>query len=266
MAVIKKIIKNVLPYYFVEKYRGKRKPSKDWYPVELTENEKRLIDYVFNNNLTLVSWERLLATLMSCKYILDNNLDGDFVECGVWRGGNSIIAKGIFEMYHSNKKVYMYDTFQGMTTPTEEDVELRNGGVTAKQLLAKDKLDKTKNWTPKGNVWAYASIDDVKSNFTRFGLSLDNVEFVQGDVVQTLEKTIPGKISVLRIDTDWYESTKKEMEVLYKQIVTNGVFMVDDYGHWGGSKKAVDEYFEENGRRPFLQYIDYTGRLGIKTR
>jgi hypothetical protein len=54
---------------------------------------------------------------MSCEYVLENNLEGDFVECGVWRGGNSIIATGIFKLYNSNKKVYLYDTFQGMTLP-----------------------------------------------------------------------------------------------------------------------------------------------------
>jgi predicted O-methyltransferase YrrM len=130
-------------------------------------------------------------------------------------------------------------------------------------MLRTDKLDKNEKWS--SNVWAYASIDDVKTNFSNFGLLSTNVKFVEGDVLQTLDQTIPDKISVLRLDTDWYESTKKEMETLYKKIVPHGVIMIDDYGHWGGSKKAVDEYFNENNNRPFLQYIDYTGRLGIKT-
>jgi hypothetical protein len=94
----------------------------------------------------------------------------------------------------------------------------------------------------------------------------ESVVFVKGDILQTLDSEIlPGKISILRLDTDWYESTQKEMGVLYTKIASNGVLMIDDYGYWGGSKKAVDEYFEESGGRPFFQYIDDTGRLAIKT-
>lgn len=114
------------------------------------------------------------------------------------------------------------------------------------------------------NVWCFSSIDDVKANFSNASLLSENIIFVQGDVLQTLEKIAPDKISVLRLDTDWYESTKKEMDILYPRICLDGVLMIDDYGYWKGSKKAVDEYFEKNGSRPFLQYIDDTGRLGIK--
>jgi len=225
------------------------------YPVEFNDEEIKLIKYVLENGLTIVSKERLFATLMSCKYVIKNNIEGDFVECGVWRGGNSIIAAEMFKLYNSRKKVYLYDTFEGMTSSTEIDVSSVTG-LTAKETFDSQKLDK----------WCYASIDDVKNNFSKFGLLSENIIFIQGDVLQTLEQNnIPEKIAVLRLDTDWYESTKKEMEILYPRIVAGGVLMIDDYGHWRGSKKAVDEFFEKNGYRPFLQYIDYTGRLGIKT-
>jgi len=220
---------------------------------ELTPDEKMIIDYVIDNKLTMTSMERLFATLMSCKYVLENDIDGDFVECGVWRGGNSIIATWIFKLYNSNRKVYLYDTFQGMTLPTDLDIELGGKQRTASEIYVPD------------NKWCYASIDDVKDNFSKADLLSKNVEFVQGDVLQTLDKIIPEKISVLRLDTDWYESTKKEMETLYGKISNNGVLMIDDYGHWAGSQKAVDEYFEKNKNRPFLYCIDYTGRLAIKT-
>jgi len=213
--------------------------------------------------LTYISKERLFAALMSCKYVLQNNIDGDFVECGVWKGGNSIIAAGIFNMYNSCKKVYLYDTFQGMTAPTDVDVSLREDGILAREILNAAELDKNKKWTK--NIWCHASTDDVETNFSNLGLLSENVKFVQGDILQTLDVTIPDKISVLRLDTDWYESTKKEMDVLYERIDPNGVLMVDDYGHWAASKKAVDEYFSKNNNRPFIQYIDYTGRLGIKS-
>jgi len=241
------------------------------YPIELTDDEKRIIDYIVDNYLTMVSRERLFATLMSCKYVIANNIEGDFVECGVWRGGNSIIAAYMFKLYNSHKKVYLYDTFDGMTSSTEVDVNLLTG-FTAKETFDSIKLDKNRLHSTSINKWCYASIDDVKNNFSKLGLLSENVIFVQGDVSQTLEQdNIPEKIAVLRLDTDWYESTKKEMEILYPRVTTShtalgggGILMIDDYGHWGGSKKAVDEFFEKNGHRPFLQYIDYTGRLGVK--
>jgi hypothetical protein len=200
----------------------------------------------------MVSRERLFATLMSCKYVLERNIEGDFVECGVWRGGNSIIAAGMFKLYNSHKKVYLYDTFEGMTASTEADVQLATGH-TAKEISESI-----------NGKWCYAPLGDVKTNFSNLGLLSENVIFVQGDVLQTLQQNIPDKISVLRLDTDWYESTKKEMDTLYNKVARGGVLMIDDYGYWGGSKKAVDEYFDKNGNRPFLQYIDNTGRLGIK--
>jgi hypothetical protein len=135
MGIFRKIVKNILPYYMVKSiqvrnFKDRNSKKNTVFPVELAEDEKKLINYVLENNLTLVSNERLFATLMSCKYVLENNLEGDFVECGVWRGGNSIIAAGMFKLYNSNKKVYLYDTFQGMTAPTEADIELRGGGGT----------------------------------------------------------------------------------------------------------------------------------------
>jgi hypothetical protein len=191
---------------------------------------------------------------MACKYAVENNIEGDFVECGVWRGGNSIIAASIFKLYNSNKKVYLYDTFQGMTVPTDTDVNL-HGSQARIEYSNSEKLE------DGGVNWCYASLDDVKTNFLKFGLLSENVVFVKGDVLQTLQsKLIPEKNSVLRLATDWYESTAKEMEILYPKISYGGIFMVDDYGHWAGSKKAVDEYFEKNKNRPFLHYIDYAGR------
>jgi O-methyltransferase len=77
-------------------------------------------------------------------------------------------------------------------------------------------------------------------------------------------QTLPNKICVLRLDTDWYESTKKELEILYPKLSINGCLIIDDYGHWSGAKKATDEYFETHHNRPLLHCIDYTGRAAVK--
>ena len=94
----------------------------------------------------------------------------------------------------------------------------------------------------------------------------NNLVFVKGKVEQTLEdeKNIPKKISLLRLDTDFYESTKKEMEILYPRLQNKGVLIIDDYGHWKGSKKAVDDYFKNDLNFKFFHRIDYASRLYIK--
>ena len=93
---------------------------------------------------------------------------------------------------------------------------------------------------------------------------MNDIYFIKGKVEETLnvKQNIPDKISLLRLDTDWYSSTKKELEVLYEKVSPGGVIIIDDYGHWGGAKKAVDEFFK--GKYVWMHYVDYACRLIIK--
>jgi O-methyltransferase len=88
---------------------------------------------------------------------------------------------------------------------------------------------------------------------------------VPGRVEETLAFDLPDQIALLRLDTDWYESTKVSLEQLYPRLVPGGVLIIDDYGHWQGCRKAVDDYFYKTDQKILLQRIDYTGRIGIKT-
>jgi O-methyltransferase len=228
------------------------------FPVELTTQEKDFFVYVRDNNLSMASDERLFTTMLACKHVVERDIEGDFLECGVWRGGNAVLAAAIFRLYGSKKKVYLFDTFEGMTEPTELDRYAATGRGALQEF--RDHQQESHN------DWCYASIDDVRNSFLKVDLLSDNVIFVKGDVLTTLAEAanIPAHISVLRLDTDWYESTKKELEVLYPLLSVGGALIIDDYGHWAGSKKATDEYFTNCGGRPLLQYTDYTGRAGIK--
>lgn len=258
MRIIKKSIQAIFNGFGLE--IRKKASTEVKMPVELTKEEVEIVNYIKKNNLSMASYERLWATLMACKYSIDQNIEGDFVECGVWRGGNALIAAALFRLYGVNKKVYCFDTFGGMTPPTEKDRHASNNKSALEDFL--------KNQTDTHNEWCYASLEDVKNNFKQFGLLNENVVFVKGDVCKTLdiEENIPKTISVLRLDTDWYESTKKELEVLYPRISIGGPLLIDDYGHWAGSKEATDEYFKKYNNRPFFQYTDYTGRVAIKIR
>ena len=226
------------------------------FPVEIAESDQTIFNYVRSNRLSTSSDERLYATIMACDYVVARGIEGDFVECGVWRGGNSIIAANVFRRAAPTRSVWLFDTFAGMTPPTAADVNFRGESADAK-FRESQKDDH--------NEWCYSPIEEVKSNFKSAGLLGANVHFIKGDVSKTLANYdhLPAKISVLRLDTDWYESTKIELEVLFPKLSKGGILIIDDYGHWGGSRKAVDEYFESNSR-PFLQYIDHTGRVGVK--
>lgn len=256
--MLKKIVQNTLNTFGYEIRRTSKSLIDRSTPVELSDSEREIVHHIMSNGLTMVSYERLWTTVMACKYVVDRDIEGDFVECGVWRGGNALAAAEIFKLYNSKRDVWLFDTFKGMTAPTDLDVRVVDGQTARTQY----EIDQKETH----NEWCYASIDDVRQNFTNRGLE-SNIHFVQGDVCETLNSEpskLPTRISVLRLDTDWYESTKKEFEVLYPKLTVGGCLIIDDYGHWSGSKKATDEYFEKNKNRPFLQYTDYTGRVAVK--
>ena len=104
----------------------------------------------------------------------------------------------------------------------------------------------------------------MRANFEREHLAGDDVVFRQGDVADTLAdaSTLPEKISLLRLDTDWYESTKIELETLYPRLAKRGILIIDDYGQWAGQKQAVDEFFAANS--PLLIPVDFGCRIAIK--
>jgi len=242
-------------------------------PVEFSETEKNIFYFIFENKLTSVSPQRLSATILAAKYVIDNEIEGDFVECGVWRGGNSLAAKMVFEAYGSSKQVYLFDTFTGMAPPT--DADLNHRGEPAKGFWKGGRdLPEGANpniaWRYKNNKlqpWAYASLSDVMHVFHGTIKNNKQVHFQKGRVEETLQdkNNLPKAISALRLDTDFYESTKVEMEILYPMLSLGGVLMIDDYGHWQGAKKAVDEFFKNpNNKRPFFQVTDYTQRTAIK--
>lgn len=228
-------------------------------PVEFTEPDVAVLDFVRTNQLTMVSRERVIATINACKHAVRAGIEGDFVECGVWRGGNAIAAKLTFENYGSDKRVWLFDTFAGMTAPTAIDRD-RSGGMASKYFERFRRDDH--------NAWCYVSLEDVRRNFERAGIGLDGVRFIKGDVAVTLGEAanLPAAISVLRLDTDWYESTKLELETLYPRLTKGGSLLIDDFGCWEGSRKAVEEYIDhlKPGDRPLLHYTDPSGRMGVK--
>jgi O-methyltransferase len=204
---------------------------------------------------TMTSVERMYAVYNSLTYLERNGIDGDIVECGVWRGGTCMLAAlRLQQLGASNRRLMLYDTFAGMPAPTTAD---RAHDDDLLPEWEKQKAD-------DHNEWCYASLEEVRANLYSTGYSRDLITFVQGRVEETIPATLPRSIALLRLDTDWYESTAHELTHLYPRLVANGVIVIDDYGHWRGSRDAVDEYITREHLPLCLQRVDHTCRLAIK--
>lgn len=227
------------------------------FPYDIFSDKEFMEIYNICKDHTMSSLERMYSLYNSMKYIIENKIDGDLVECGVWKGGSSMLMALMLKKYGvTNKKIYLYDTFEGMPEPSSIDKTTQ--GVSASILMSKETKEN------ENSVWCYSPIEEVKNTLISTGFLPENLIFVKGKVEDTLLKQVPERISVLRLDTDWYESTKIELEILYPLLSERGVLIIDDFGHWEGAQKAVIEYFRLNDNRQFLHRIDYTGRLIIK--
>ena len=244
-----------------EKKASEYLKSKGWgvihpsqYHIDIEIDFYKLWEKVSPN--TMISPERGYSVFKSVEYIVSNEIKGDIAECGVWKGGSCMLAALSLNYFGElGRKIYMYDTYRGMTEPSENDCIASTGeNVTERWQKSIDE---------KGNsMWA-SSLAEVKKNMFSTDYPEENIVFVEGDVREKLKTVKPEKISILRLDTDWYDSTKMELEYLYPLLSEKGVLIIDDYGHFTGSRKAVDEYFRER-KKILLNRIDYTGRTGIK--
>jgi hypothetical protein len=223
------------------------------YPPDFDETDVELIERV--QPFTMTSPERIVGLAQAVRYVVAAGTPGAFVECGVWRGGSmmamALTLRALGDMSHD---LYLFDTFEGMSPPTEADVAI-HGQRAADALRTGDEDDE---------IHARAGIDDVRRNVLSTGYDAGRIHFVRGMVEQTVPASAPKRIALLRLDTDWYESTRHELEQLYPRLAPGGVLIIDDYGHWQGARRAVDEYFAENGIHILLNRLDYTGRIAVK--
>ncbi|MGI9474227.1 MAG: TylF/MycF/NovP-related O-methyltransferase [Rubripirellula sp.] len=224
------------------------------YPPDM---ERDVVDTIIRvKDYTMTSMERLHGLCEAVRYITSARIEGDIVECGVWRGGSMMaIADMLKKQGDTSRDLHLFDTFSGMSDPTENDVTVH--GETAETLMeVESKADAT-------SVWCVSNLKDVQDHMASVGYPESQIHYYEGMVEDTIPAGAPGKISLLRLDTDFYESTRHEMEHLFPRLADGGVLIVDDYGHWAGAKRAVDEYFESHGIALMLNRLDYTGRIGI---
>ncbi|MFJ3329478.1 TylF/MycF/NovP-related O-methyltransferase [Streptomyces griseus] len=228
-----------------------RKPAPA-FPEDYDDEAKEIIRAVKPYSMT--SPERLNAFILATRHIARHNIPGDIVECGVWRGGSmQACARTLLSVGETERDLYLFDTYEGMTPPTAED--LRRDGRPAQELLDAQGKDRP--------IWAVASLEDVKAGFENIPYPKERVHYVQGRVEDTVPAQAPEQISILRLDTDWYASTKHELDHLYERLVSGGVLLIDDYGYWQGSRQAVDEFLDKTGEQLLLLRMD-EGRIAVK--
>lgn len=206
---------------------------------------------------TMTSAERMYTLYKATEYISSHHIGGDIVECGVWRGGSAMICAYTLQKMHDVKRtLYLYDTYSGMAEPDSRDRTVE-GDSPAREIWQRYR-------DGDRSSWCYASLTDVKKNLFRTKYPKNRLRFIEGKVEVTIPKHIPSRIAILRLDTDWYTSTHHELVHLYPRLVPGGIIIIDDYGHWKGARKAVDEYFRKNHKTVLLNRIDYSGRLALK--
>jgi O-methyltransferase len=211
---------------------------------------------------TMTGVARLQAVVDAVRYCVDRGVDGAFAECGVWRGGSVLaMVLTLQDMGASEREIYLYDTFEGMTAPTEHDVSAID--PPALHTWQKAERKRVRPWSGAfgPDVFNEGAVRDLLAST---GYAEDNLQFVRGKVEDTLPDRAPEEISLLRLDTDWYESTRHELTYMYPRLSAGGVLIIDDYGHWEGCRRAVDEYFAEQAEPLLLNRIDYTGRIAVK--
>ena len=208
---------------------------------------------------SMTTMERLYGIYTSIEYIVRNDLPGHIVECGVWRGGSIMMAALSLSHFgdKSDRSLYLLDTFEGMPAPSDADYKF-------------DGLQADKKWNElqrgTGSGWNNTPIEIVREAVLSTGYAKNKVVLVKGRVEETLPAHAPEQVALLRLDTDFYNSTKHELEHLYPRLVPGGVLIIDDYGTWAGSHRAVTEYFDEHSVPMLLNRLDAAGRIGVKAR
>ncbi len=232
------------------KPKRKRKPL----PVDYDDEAKKIIRAV--RPYTMTGTDKTFALIQAVRYVTRHAIPGDIVECGVWRGGSmQAAARALIAAGDTSRDLRLFDTYEGMPPPSQQDIR-RQDNRTAEELLAEESPENS--W-----VWAVATLDDVRQGFAQVPYPAERVHFVQGRVEETIPAQAPERIAILRLDTDWYESTRHELEHLYPRLSPGGVLLLDDYGYWEGARQAVDEFLDETGERLLLTRTD-SGRLAVK--
>lgn len=200
-----------------------------------------MVDLHLCKKYTLTPWSHIKWLRNLITDFNNKNINGSVVECGVWKGGCMMTMIMQQKKFNQNREFYLYDTFDGMTAPSEKD------GIDA-NIIYNEIIDGKRypeHSEPNTNKWCLAPLEDVKKNINLCKYDKKKIHYIIGDVCETLKNNIPKNIVILRLDTDFYDSTKIELEKLYPNVISGGIIIIDDYYSWKGSKTATDEFIKK---------------------
>lgn len=228
----------------IRKLRGKHH-----FPPDFTADEIEIIRAVLP--YTKTNRYRIQSLIHAVNYLEANSVPGAIVECGVYKGGSMLaVAKALLQLGKTERELFLFDTYEGMGEPCEKDVSYK-GLVAVEERKVRQE-------------WSKCTLEAVQAVFCTVPYPQEKLHYVKGFVEDTVPEKAPDTIALLRLDTDWYESTKHELEHLYPRLVTGGVLIIDDYGHWAGARQATDEFFAKQSNTCFLHRIDYSARIAVK--
>ncbi len=251
---VKKILNALLKPTGYEIARQRGNPR---YPLDFTDQETEIIKTIRPYTMAK-EIERIYPIVNAVRYVVEQRIPGSVVECGVWRGGMMMAAaKMLLLLGDTSRELYLFDTYEGMVEPGGKDLDVRGTAAIEQYRKAPEIGGGVKDW-------CYAGLEEVTQNLRSTGYPKDKIHLIKGRVEATLPGEAPESISILRLDTDWYESSKHELVHLYPRMQKGGVLILDDYGFWQGCRQATDEYFKENNIAVHLVRVDSACRVGIK--
>ena len=204
---------------------------------------------------TMTSPAQIVSLLRVVRHLAEQRIPGSLVECGVWRGGSMMAAARVLQAVgDTTRDLYLFDTFAGLPPAAAQDVSFY--GMPGADVFRPENIARGDH--------CYAGLAEVQANLAETGYAKERLHFIQGKVEDTIPATLPEQIALLRLDTDWYESTRHELAHLYPQVVSHGITLIDDYGHWQGARQATDEFIARLPHPVFLMRVDYTARLWVK--
>jgi predicted O-methyltransferase YrrM len=225
-------------------------------PLDFSPAQKALLKKV--RPYTMTSNERVAVLESAVRHVESQNYPGAFVECGVAKGGSTMaMAYTLLALGNTERELYLYDTFEGMPEPDDHD-RGRFGESAGKSWRKRRDGEGRSTWINHG-------MDEVRANLALTHYPDARLHFIKGKVEDTLPAAAPeGAIALLRLDTDWYASTKAELDHLYPKLVRGGIVIIDDYFRWQGARKAVDDYVAEHSIPIFWVRVDDSSVIGVK--
>jgi O-methyltransferase len=189
---------------------------------------------------TMARLDQIRLLMELCQRVEDENIPGDMVECGVWRGGSAAVLASFAARSRFNRKTWLFDSFQGHPFPTKEDAVSKGGQAAV-------------------NVGGFKTlVETVEEVLHLVDADMTRVKIVKGWFKNTFPSTFIPQIAILSLDSDWYESEKLAINKFYDYIVPGGFLYSDDFYWWPGCHKAISEFFKSRNIHPVLHQLGET--------